>query len=296
MISKKVHLSIDFCSLQRLQIQLLSLMSLLTLQFLGHYGNQIHIYNWSESKHIQTITFEEPEGWLPLEVRFKHEPSDRNAFVGTALGSGLYHIYKKSEDNLEMMHRLAVSIPGKEVSGWILPVMPALITDIVISMDDNFLFLSCWLHGDVRMYDIRDPFDIKLVGQCFIGGLIHKESKVMVIKDKELNERPDPVYIKGQRVEGGPQMLQVSLDGKRLYVTTSLYRNWDKIFYPESLEKGSFLLQIDVDNDLSNVTKNRLSLNKNFGINFNNLFGNSIPYLAHEVRYPGGDCSSDIWV
>lgn len=28
-------------------------------------------------------------------------------------------------------------------------------------------------------------------------------------------------------------MIQLSLDGKRLYITTSLYSTWDKQFYPE---------------------------------------------------------------
>ena len=30
-----------------------------------------------------------------------------------------------------------------------------------------------------------------------------------VTEDKELSEQPDPVFIDGQRIEGGPQMLQV---------------------------------------------------------------------------------------
>lgn len=38
---------------------------------------------------------------------------------------------------------------------------------------------------------------------------------------------------KGKRIYGGPQMLQLSLDGKRLYVTTSLFSPWDKQFYPD---------------------------------------------------------------
>jgi selenium-binding protein 1 len=29
--------------------------------------------------------------------------------------------------------------------------------------------------------------------------------------------------INGKKIEGGPQMIQLSLDGKRLYVTTSLF-------------------------------------------------------------------------
>ena len=28
-------------------------------------------------------------------------------------------------------------------------------------------------------------------------------------------------------------MIQLSLDGKRLYVTTSLYSAWDRQFYPD---------------------------------------------------------------
>jgi selenium-binding protein 1 len=42
---------------------------------------------------------------------------------------------------------VAASVPAKRVQGWALPEMPALITDILISMDDRFLFASCWLHG-----------------------------------------------------------------------------------------------------------------------------------------------------
>ena len=57
-----------------------------------------------------------------------------------------------------------------------------------------------------------------------------------VTEDKELIEQPDPLFIMGKRVHGGPQMLQLSLDGKRLYVTTSLYSAWDEQFYPGLIE------------------------------------------------------------
>lgn len=39
----------------------------------------------------------------------------------------------------------------------------------------------------------------------------------------------------GKRIAGSPQMLQLSLDGRRLYVTTSLYSGWDKQFYPDMI-------------------------------------------------------------
>lgn len=116
--------------------------------------------------------------------------------------------------------------------------MPALITDILISMDDRFLYVSCWLHGDIRQYDISDPTHPKLCSQVYIGGSIHSESDVVVTDDGA--EKIPALYVKGRRIEGGPQMLQLSLDGLRLYVTTSLYKKWDDQFYPKHTK--SFLI------------------------------------------------------
>ena len=63
-----------------------------------------------------------------------------------------------------------------------------------------------------------------------------------VTEDKELKEQPQPVFVKGRRVYGGPQMIQLSLDGKRMFVTTSLYSAWDKQFYSD-LVKYVLLIQ-----------------------------------------------------
>ena len=71
-----------------------------------------------------------------------------------------------------------------------------------------------------------------LLGQLFIGGSIVADGPVKVTEDSELEGQPAPCYVKGSRVEGGPQMIQLSLDGRRLYVTTSLYSVWDNQFYP----------------------------------------------------------------
>ena len=80
-----------------------------------------------------------------------------------------------------------------------------------------------------------------------------------------------------------------SLDGKRLYVTNSLFSSWDKQFYPGMASQGSYLLQVDVDN-----VNGGLKINDNFFLDFGQEPDG--PVLAHEVRYPGGDCSSDIWL
>ena len=150
--------------------------------------------------------------------------------------------------------------------------MPGLITDLVLSLDDRWLYFSNWLHGDIRQYDISDPARPQLVGRVWLGGVIGKES---VLKNRELT--------------GGPQMLQLSLDGKRLYVTNSLYSKWDDQFYPEMATTGSTMLQIDCDTDSGG-----LHVNEGFFVDFGKERGG--PARAHEIRFPGGDCTSDIWV
>jgi selenium-binding protein 1 len=79
-----------------------------------------------------------------------------------------------------------IDIPAKKVEGWVLPDMPPVLTDILLSMDDKYLYLSCWLHGDLRQYDVSDPKHPKLTGQIFMGGLITKEFGVKVTQDQEL--------------------------------------------------------------------------------------------------------------
>lgn len=61
-----------------------------------------------------------------------------------------------------------------------------MMTDILLSLDDKYLYLSNWLHGDVRQYDITDRKKPKLVGQLFLGGSILSDSKVKVLEDSEL--------------------------------------------------------------------------------------------------------------
>jgi len=170
-----------------------------------------------------------------------------------------------------------------------MPEMPGVMTDILISMDDRFLYFSNWLHGDVRQYDITDTRNPKLTGQIFFGGLIQAGGPVKVVEDKEMSVQPQTRYARGKKIEGAPQMLQLSLDGKRLYVTSSLFSPWDKQFYPDMCSKGSMMFIIDCD-----TVNGGMQLNNDFCVDFGDEPGG--PSLAHEVRYPGGDCTSDIYV
>ena len=57
-----------------------------------------------------------------------------------------------------------------------------------------------------------------------------------VVADKDMDDQPEPRVVQGRKLVGGPQMIQLSLDGKRLYVTDSLLSPWDKQFYPGLME------------------------------------------------------------
>jgi selenium-binding protein 1 len=233
----------------------------------GKYGRRLHFWDLEAREIAQSVDLG-AEGLIPLEVRFHHDPASTHGFVGAALSSSLWHWHKAGDKwNVDKV----VQVEPVEREGWPFPV-PGLITDLLISMDDRFLYFSNWLHGDIRQYDISDPARPRLAGQVWCGGAIGKTAAVA-----------------GRTLQGGPQMLQLSLDGKRLYVTNSLLSSWDNQFYPKIAEAGSYLLQIDCD-----TTRGGLAVNENFYVDFGKEPNG--PARAHEMRYPGGDCTSDIWV
>jgi selenium-binding protein 1 len=252
----------------------------------GLYGHHLNVWDWTTHELVDTIDLGE-DGKIPLEIRFLHEPTEPQGYVTCALSSTIFHFFKTPAG--KWTANKVVEIPPKKVENWALPSMPAILTDISLSLDDRYMYFSNWVHGDVRQYDITDRSHPRLVGQLFIGGSICKGGPVKVLDDPELTEQPDPLIVKGARVHGGSQRLLLSLDGKRLYITTSLYSPWDQQFYPDLIKHGAFMVQVDVDTE-----KGGLKLNHNFGVDFGSEPDG--PALAHEMRYPGGDCTSDIWL
>ena len=83
-------------------------------------------------------------------------------------------------------------------------------------------------------------------------------------------------------------MLQLSLDGRRLYVTNSLFSSWDNQFYPQIAKSGSYLLGVDCNTDRGGMT-----LRDRCHVDFGQEPAG--PSRAHEIRFPLGDSTSDIW-
>ena len=101
-------------------------------------------------------------------MRWLHDPDADEGFVGAALSSTMWHFHR---DNGSWEADQVIEVESVELEGWPFPV-PGLITDLVLSMDDRFLYFSNWLHGDLRQYDVSDPANPKLTGQLWLGGVL----------------------------------------------------------------------------------------------------------------------------
>jgi selenium-binding protein 1 len=92
-----------------------------------------------------------------------------------------------------------------------------------------------------------------------------------------VNQTPHPAG-GGRPLNGAPQMVEISRDGKRVYFTNSLYAAWDEQFYPEGVR--GWMAKGDVGAD------GRLALDERFFLEFDRL-------RPHQVHLEGGDASSD---
>jgi selenium-binding protein 1 len=124
--------------------------------------------------------------------------------------------------------------------------------------------VSCWGTGELRQYDVTDPAAPTLRSSLHIGGIVRRTAHP---KD---TDRP---------LNGGPQMVEVSRDGKRVYLTNALYTSWDAQFYPAGIR--GWLAKIDTDVD------GGMAFDRDFFVEFEDGL------RPHQVRLLGGDASSD---
>jgi methanethiol oxidase len=232
------------------------------------FGHQLHFWDLRKRKHIQAVDLG-PEHQMVLELRPAHNPSKTYGFVGVVvstqdLSSSIWTWYQEKG---EWKVKKIIEIPAEPADPEILPAalqplkaVPPLVTDIGLALDDKFLYVSCWGTGEFRQYDVSDPFNPRLTGTIRLGGVTRKASP-----------------FEGKPLTGGPQMVEISRDGKRIYVTNSLYSTWDDQFYPE-LE--GWMVKIDTQ------PEGGMTIDPNFFIDF----GKERP---HQVRLEGGDASTD---
>ena len=240
----------------------------------GKYGNALHVWDLKRRTHLQRIDLG-AEQQMALELRPAHNPKKAYGFVGVVvslanLSSSIFVWYRDTATG-RWAAKKVIEIPAEPANPDDLPdllkgfkAVPPLVSDINLSLDDRVLYVSCWGTGELRQYDVTDPFAPKLTGSLRIGGIVQRASHP---------KQPD------QPLNGGPQMVEVSRDGRRVYVTNSLYTPWDAQFYPDGIR--GWMAKVDV--------------NPSGGIAFDERFLFDAPagLRPHQVRLEGGDASSD---
>lgn len=146
------------------------------------FGDTVVLWDAHTRKPLQTFTVP----GAPLEIRWALQPGHHYAFTTAALTSRLWGIFRKDDGTFEAVDLAPIGDPAKTP----LPV------DISLSADDRFLFVSTFMDGTVRVFDVSDPRKPRVVHEQPIG--------------KQVN------------------MVSQSWDGKRVYFTSSLLSQWDK--------------------------------------------------------------------
>jgi selenium-binding protein 1 len=240
------------------------------------YGRRLHFWDLHTRKHQQTIDFGD-KYQLVFELRPAHNPTKAYGFVNCviSLENLSSSIWMWHRDGDKWAVKKIIEIPAEPADPEQLPPMlkgfkavPPLVTDIDLSMDDRFLYVACWGTGDMQQYDVSDPHNPKLTGKVRIGGIVSR------------NGHPGAKNGgKNGALNGGPQMVEISRDGRRVYFTNSLYGVIDEQFYPEGIE--GWMVKLDAKPE--------------GGIDFDEKFFVGWPksHRPHQVRLEGGDCSSD---
>jgi selenium-binding protein 1 len=239
------------------------------------FGHHLNFWSMSQRTLTQRVDLGDAHQ-LVFEVRPAHDPAKAWGFVGVVISvedlSGSVFLWHRDRDHWAV--RKVITIPAEPANPDSLPpalkafaAVPPLVSDIDLSVDDRWLYVSCWATGELKQYDVSDPFHPREAGSVRLGGIVGRQ--------------PHPAK-PGQRLSGGPQMVELSRDGRRVYVTNSLYGAWDDTFYPDGV--GAWAAKLDADPDRGGITPDP------------RFFPNGDAFAGlrvHQTRLQAGDASSD---
>lgn len=240
----------------------------------GGYGHNLHIWDLRRRRHLQALDLG-PEHQMALELRPAHDPTKTYGFLGVVvslkdLSASIWLWHRAEGKNGSWAIRKVIEIPAEPADPEHLPpllqgfkAVPPLVTDINLSLDDRFLYVSCWGTGEFQQYDVSDPFHPKKTGSVHLGGIVRRQAHP---------KQP------AQPLNGGPQMVEVSRDGRRIYFTNALYVPWDEQFYPDGVR--GWMAKVNAR------PEGGLDLDPHFFLGFEGM-------RSHQVRLEGGDASSD---
>ena len=244
----------------------------------GKYGHSVHVWDLRRRRHVQELSLGD-EQQMVLELRPAHNPTRAYGFASVVvslkdLSSSVWLWYrepgKTSNGSGSWAIKKVIDIPAQPADPEKLPpilqgfkAVAPLVTDINLSVDDRYLYVSCWGTGEFIQFDVSDPFKPKKISSIRLGGIVGRT--------------PHPRNT-DQPLNGGPQMVEVSRDGRRIYFTNSLYTPWDEQFYPDGVR--GWMAKVNVR------PEGGMELDPRFFLQSNGM-------RPHQVRLEGGDASSD---
>jgi selenium-binding protein 1 len=239
------------------------------------FGHHLNFWSMSERMLTQRIDLGD-QYQMVLELRPAHNPAQAFGFAGVVisvedLSSSVWLWYRQGD---RWSVQKVITIPAEPADTDELPpalkpfgAVPPLVSDIDLSVDDRWLYVSCWATGELKQFDVSDPFHPRQTASVRLGGIVRRE--------------PHPAA-PDLPLAGGPQMVEMSRDGQRVYVTNSLYAAWDEVFYPDGV--GAWMAKLDAD-----IRTGGLVPDPDFFPRGNDFRGHRV----HQIRLQGGDASSD---
>src|SRR5882672_1661151 len=143
-----------------------------------NFGDSVVVWDFHARKPLQVLRVP----GAPLELRWALLPNHNYAFTATALTGQLVLIHQQDDGTwaTKNIAEIGANIP----------------VDISIAPDDSKIYVNSFGDGTLRVYDVTNPFEGKLIEQVKLGEMAN--------------------------------MVSSSWDGKRLYATNSLLSQWDK--------------------------------------------------------------------
>jgi selenium-binding protein 1 len=142
------------------------------------FGSSVIVWDFHARKPLQVLSVP----GAPLELRWALLPNHPYAFTSTALTGQLVLIHQQAD--------------GKWATKNIAEIGANIPVDISIAPDDSKIYVNSYGDGTLRVYDVTNPFEGKLIHQVKLGDQAN--------------------------------MVSTSWDGQRVYATTSLLAQWDK--------------------------------------------------------------------
>jgi len=239
------------------------------------FGHHVDFWSLSEGRLMQRVDLGD-EHQMALELRPAHHPGRTWGFLGVVISVAdlSASVWTWHRDGDRWAVEKVIEIPAEPADADALPpalqpfgAVPPLVSDIDLSVDDRWLYVSCWGTGELKQYDVRDPRNPRETGSIRLGGIVERT--------------PHPA-VPELRLAGAPQMIEISRDGRRVYATNSLYASWDDVFYPDGV--GAWMARIDADVDAGGMT-----VDEGFFPHDGDFRG----LRAHQTRLHAGDASSD---